>query len=100
MRIHQLPEGARFEYQGQEYVKTGPLVASGPGGSRFIPKHAVLKPIGDVQPLVEKSPSDPLPRGQVLAAFGAFSAQCRAFVPEERQEEFDAACRSFVRGLA
>lgn len=97
MRIHQMPEGARFEYQGQEYVKTGPLVATGLGGSRFIPKHAVLKPIGDVQPLVEKSSSDPLPRGQVLAAFNGFSAQCRAFVPEERQGEFDAACRVFIR---
>lgn len=25
MKIHQLPMGARFEFEGEEYVKTGPL---------------------------------------------------------------------------
>lgn len=28
MKIHQLPMGARFEFEGAEYVKTGPLLAA------------------------------------------------------------------------
>lgn len=43
MKIHQLPMGARFEYEGQTYVKTGPLLGAGAGGQRLIPKYAVLK---------------------------------------------------------
>jgi len=31
MKIHQLPQGARFDYEGEEYVKTGPLFATGKG---------------------------------------------------------------------
>jgi uncharacterized protein (DUF1330 family) len=45
MKIHQLPMGARFEYEGAEYVKTGPQLASGAGGQKLIPKYAVLKPL-------------------------------------------------------
>ncbi|MCX7162613.1 MAG: hypothetical protein NT083_06165 [Rhodocyclales bacterium] len=32
MKIHQLPQGARFEYEGSEYVKTGPLSGTGKEG--------------------------------------------------------------------
>lgn len=45
MKIHQLPLGARFAYEGAEYVKTGPQLASGPSGQRLIPKYAVLAPL-------------------------------------------------------
>ena len=55
MKIHLLPMGARFVYEGEEYVKTGPLFASGKGGQRLIPKYAVLTPLGDQAP-VRKTP--------------------------------------------
>ena len=36
--------GARFEYEGVVYFKTGPLTASSEaGGQRIIPRHAVLR---------------------------------------------------------
>ena len=43
MKIHQLPIGGRFEYEGVEYVKTAPLFATANGKQRLIPKYAVLK---------------------------------------------------------
>ena len=91
MKIHHLPNGARFEYEGEEYVKTGPLFASGKGGQRLIPKYAVLKPLGDVQVVPEKPAPDSLSRGMVLAAVEAFYTECKALVPESRQPEMDAA---------
>ena len=48
--------GARFEYEGVVYVKTGPLTASSEeGGQRIIPRYAILKAL-DV-PAVEASKS-------------------------------------------
>jgi len=49
MKIHQLPLGARFEYNGQQYVKTGPLVGSGQAGAKLIPKYAVVKLLDEGQ---------------------------------------------------
>ncbi|MRR51442.1 MAG: hypothetical protein EG825_11090 [Rhodocyclaceae bacterium] len=98
MKIHQLPEGARFEYQGEEYVKTGPLLGTGKGGQRFIPKYAVLKPLGEV-PVMEKKKAESLTRAEVVAAFEAFQIQCKALVPAERQEELESACCAFIDSL-
>lgn len=98
MKIHQLPEGARFEYQGEEYVKTGPLLGTSKGGQRFIPKYAVLKPLGEV-PVLQKKKAEFLARAEVVAAFQAFHAQCRPLVPVERQDDLDSACRAFIDTL-
>lgn len=38
--------GARFEYEGNVYVKTGPMTASSEqGGQRIIPRYATLRPL-------------------------------------------------------
>jgi len=91
MKIHNLPNGARFEYEGEEYVKTGPLFAAGKGGQRLIPKYAVLKPIGEVQVEPEKSVPDSVSRATVLAAVEVFYQECKALVPEARNAQIDAA---------
>jgi len=98
MKIHQLPLGARFEYDGAEYVKTGPLVASGQGGQRLIPKYAVLRVLGEG---AAASPPPPraLDRAAVLAAAERFHARCAALVPPERQDELAAARADFLRDL-
>ena len=45
MKLTQLPLGARFEYEGEIFTKTGPMTAaSEKGGQRMIPRYAVLKP--------------------------------------------------------
>lgn len=91
MKIHQLPHGARFEYEGDEYVKTGPLFATGKGGQRLIPKYAVLRPLGEAGGVPPKTAPNALPAARVAAAVEAFYAECRHLVPAERQPDFAAA---------
>lgn len=99
MKIHQLPQGARFEYEGEEYVKTGPLFATGKGGQRLIPKYAVLKPLGAAAALPGKAARDSLLRANVLHGFEIFYTDCKALVPEDRQMLLDAARDRFLEAL-
>ena len=46
MKFQDLPVGARFEYQGKVFVKTGPITAaSEAGGQQMIPRYADLRPL-------------------------------------------------------
>jgi hypothetical protein len=99
MKIHQLPNGARFEYEGEEYVKTGPLFATGKGGQRLIPKYAVLKPLGAVEGAREKPESDVLSRPKVLKAFETFYAECQRQLPEDQKLTLAAAREQFLQAL-
>ena len=97
MKIHQLPMGARFSYEGVEYVKTGPQIGSGQAGQRLIPKYAVLQCLDGSAPA---SAPAPFSREDVHAAFERFYAQCAALVPPEKQAELAAARTDFLRALA
>lgn len=99
MKIHQLPNGARFEYEGEEYVKTGPLFATGKGGQRLIPKYAVLKPLGAAAGACEKSKKDALSRSKVLKAFETFYAECQSRLPDDQQLALTAAREQFLQAL-
>lgn len=99
MKIHQLPHGARFEYEGDEYVKTGPLLATGKGGQRLIPKYAVLRPLGEVGGVPPKTAPDALPAARVVEAVDAFCAECRHLVPADRHPAFEAARGRLVEAL-
>lgn len=90
--------GARFEYAGQEYVKTGPLVGSGAGGQRLIPKYAVLKMLDGRAPAPPVS-ATPLSREAVRAAFANYHATCTALVPSEHREALEAACAAFHQAI-
>ncbi len=98
MKIHLLPMGARFEYEGGEYVKTGPQLASGKNGQRLIPKYAVLQVLDNTTVPVEKK-TDALPRAAVLAAFETCYAKCVALIPAEQQAEAAAARDAFLKSL-
>ncbi len=98
MKIHLLPMGARFEYEGATYVKTGPQLASGPSGQRLIPKYAVLQVLGEV-PATTAKPADTLSRTTVLAAFDAFYARCALLMTAEQQAEASAARDDFLKAL-
>lgn len=99
MKIHQLPTGARFEYEGVEYEKTGPMFATGKGGQRLIPKYAVLKPLGEVVLEPETAGNHSMSRTAVLNAFEMFCASCKRLVPEDRQAALDQAREQFLRAL-
>lgn len=74
MKFQLLAIGARFEFEGREYVKTGPLTASSDGVQRMIPRFAVLKPLDAPVEPVRKSPRN-LDEAVVLAAFETFFAE-------------------------
>ena len=71
MKFQLLAIGARFEFEGKEYVKTGPLTASSDGVQRMIPRFAVLKLLDASVDPARKTPSK-LDEAIVLAAFETF----------------------------
>ena len=98
MKIHQLPMGARFEYEGEEYTKTGPLFATGKGGQRLIPKYAVLRVLDGSQPVVPAA-DVALVKSDVRKAFDAFCEQCTMLVPDENRAALHAAREIFLKAL-
>ncbi len=98
MKIHLLPMGARFEYEGEEYIKTGPLFASGNGGQRLIPKYAVLRVLEGGQPLPANT-ADTLAKAEVLKAFNVFYAQCERLVVDTERGTLHQARETFLKVL-
>ena len=102
MRLQHLAVGARFEYEGQVYVKTGPLTASAEqGGQRMIPRYADLKPL-DVEPA--SGAGEGAVRGReddarVRAAFNHFAGKLRPLLTAEQAVVFDEAAAEFCRKL-
>lgn len=99
MKIHQLPDGARFEYEGEEYVKTAPMCGTGKGGQRLIPKYAQLTPLDAVGSTQGPRKGDGLSRAKVLKAFAAYDVECKALLPDEQQAAFDEARARFLKAL-
>lgn len=96
MKFQLLPLGARFEYEGKVYMKTGPLTASGEGGQRMIPRHAVLKPL-DVVAAEPPRASRKLDEAKVKAALEAFHGECaRLLQSVAAQPEQAAAARAVL----
>jgi len=99
MRINQLPIGARFEYEGQEYVKTGPMIGASNTGQRLIPKHAALKPLGEVAPPPAAAKSETVSRADVLRAFETFYARCDTLVADDQRAALESARDRFLKAL-
>jgi len=99
MKIHQLPEGARFEYEGEEHLKSGPMFATGRNGRRMIPRYAVLKPLGALASEAPPAKGDMLPRARVLAAFAAYDEECARQLPPEQRAALAAARERFLAAI-
>lgn len=108
MKFSQLPMGARFEYEGQVYVKTSPIAASGEtGGQKMIPRYAVLKPLdAGMKPAASKGRS--LDEAKVTAAFDAFAARSAQLIDQAAADttqrallrtELEAARQAFLDAL-
>lgn len=78
MKFQQFAIGERFEFEGKVYVKEGPVSARGldTGGSRMIPRYAVLKPVGETPAVSKKVAQKMVSRDAVVAAFDMFYAEC------------------------
>ena len=100
MRLQDLPVGARFEYQGRVFVKTGPITATAEdGGQRMIPRYADLRPL-DPPPLgTEKHSRRRLDETKVLNAFDAFYRTCLRTADDFSRPELEAARQRFLAEL-
>lgn len=97
MKIHQIALGESFEYEGQTYVKTGPVTAaSAAGGARMIPRHAVLSPPGTA---AARRQAEPLTRAKVEAAFEKFYVVSVGLLPAESLAALAEARRQFLADL-
>lgn len=89
--------GARFEYEGQVYVKTGPITAAAEaGGQRIIPRSAVLRPL-DLPGTTEGKGR--LEGPVVRKAFASFVDTCQRLVGEAGQAELEQARQRFLKAI-
>jgi len=101
MKLTQLPLGARFEYEGEIFTKTGPMTAaSEKGGQRMIPRYAVLKPADGVPPPAPP-PARPrtLDEARVLTAFDAFFGTALRLTDDFAKAELETARQKFLAAL-
>jgi hypothetical protein len=100
MKFQHLAIGARFEYEGKFYCKTGPISASSEQGeSRMIPRHADLRPLDGGQEKETPKPGRKLDETIVLNAFEAFYAVCARQAEEHALIELAAARQRFLMEL-
>lgn len=108
MKFQMLAIGARFEFEGKVYLKTGPLTATSDGVQRMIPRFALLKPL-DAPPEQKRNRPRLLDESVVMSAFEAFHADCIGMLKLAEcgaahasgwQPELDAARRRFLAALA
>mgnify|MGYP006915288051 CR=1 FL=1 len=98
MKLNHLPIGARFEYEGQIYTKTGPITAAAEkGGQRMIPRYAVLRPVDGSAPVeAPPLPARQLDEATVRSAFDDFHATCLRITDEFARGELEAARQRFL----
>lgn len=103
MRFYLLAPGQRFEYEGEIYVKTRPLIAvhEATGKERLIRRSANVRPIQGYAPSPAPPPEpeqQPLQADAVLETFDAFYARCllclEDLAPELEPERVKAAHES------
>lgn len=101
MKLQHLAIGARFEYEGLVFVKTGPLTASSElGGQRMIPRYATLKPLDVPAAEASKAPvRGRLEAVRVRTAFERFYESCERLVPESGRNELADARQQFFEAI-
>jgi hypothetical protein len=100
MKLTQLPIGARFEYEGQIFTKTGPMTAAGEsGGQRMIPRYAVLKPVDGYTPPAEPESTRVVDEKKVRDAFDAFFGTALRLTDDFAKGELEAARQKFLATL-
>ena len=101
MKLQHLPMGARFEYQGAVYVKTGPMMAATESGEqKLIPRYAVLKPLDPMPAPPDPKAARQLPEPLVLTAFERYHGRCQRVVDEAGRFELAQARQEFLAALA
>lgn len=84
MKFQQLPEGQRFEFEGEIYIKVDQLKArhAASGRHRFIRRSAAVKSLAVAMPNHAVTQACRLPVAEVSAAFDVFYRCCRQCLEE------------------
>lgn len=100
MKLQDIPVGARFEYQGRVFVKTGPITATAEDGSqRIIPRSADLRPLDPPPSETDRRPRRRLDETKVLNAFDAFYRTCLRTADDFSRPELEVARQRFLAEL-
>ena len=100
MKFKLLSVGQKFEYDGEIYVKTSPLIASNieTGHNKMIPAYATLKLLDQSIAEKEVSNKESLDSEQVINAFNEFYAVCVNLV--EDKSTLNIARDKFMQSIA
>ncbi len=107
MKFKLLSIGQKFEYKGESYVKTSPLIASNveTGHNKMIPRYAVLTLLDNSGEDVQTVSGEPVSKKDTLNAFNNFYEKCintlksnDVLVPVIK-DELDKARNEFIQNL-
>ena len=100
MKFHDLPMGQQFTFQGEVYVKTGPLVASHgtSGAKKFMARSAVVQVAGEAVPAAPVKDERLVRADGVAAAFEDFYGDCLRLVEGLPEDERAAASDDLAAG--
>lgn len=107
MKFKLLSVGQKFEFEGEVYVKTSPLVASNikTGHNKMIPRYATLTLLDDAGTKEPQTKNEPLEAKEVLTAFNTFYEVCietleknKLLVPHIK-DELDQARDNFIKHI-
>lgn len=78
MKFKLLSIGQKFEYEGEIFVKTSPLVASNikTAHNKMIPRYAALKLLNETDSDKEQVLNDTVNAQEILNEFNTFYARC------------------------
>jgi len=108
LKFHELPIGQQFEFEGETYAKSAPLIASHAqsGKQKFMPRYALVRLAGETLPVAPVKKGGMIRIEAVDSAFEAFYACCLQVLeklPVEKQgavrDEFEQARKVFLDSL-
>ena len=108
MKFHELSIGQQFEFEGEMYAKSAPLIANHAqsGKQKFMPRYAVVRLAGETMPAAPVVKGGPIRAEVVISAFEVFYKSCLQALenlPVEKQdaarEEFERARKVFLDSL-
>lgn len=107
MKFKLLSVGQKFEYEGEIYVKTSPLIASNikTSHNKMIPRYASLKILDETGTKEQQTKKDTVEAAEILNAFNTFYETCintlegnDILIPEIK-DELDKARDQFMQHL-
>ena len=107
MKFKLLSIGQKFEYEGETYVKTSPLIASNikTSHNKMIPRYASLRLLDDAGTKDQQTKKEAVNAEEILNAFNTFYETCintleekKVLIPEIK-DELDKARDNFTKYL-